>query len=92
MVGLHLLLDPCGQPLKEFGWARSEFDRARIAAGVDWQLRDLHAKTATDSDNMSQARKLLGHSTETMTASYVRRHAGEKVEPLRRNKGTGNPK
>lgn len=82
VVGLRLLVDPKGGALKEFGWARSEFDRARNASGVDFQLRDLRAKAATDSETMTQARKLLGHSTENMTAHYVKKHAGEKVQPL----------
>jgi len=94
VVGMTLLADPKGQPLKQFGYFRSQFDRARAAAEAEalankepftrFQLRDLRAKTATDSESMASARKLLGHSTEAMTADYVRERRGERVSALRR--------
>lgn len=94
IVGMTILADPSGQPLKQFGYFRSQFDKARDAAeaealskGEPWtrfQLRDLRAKTASDSESMASARKLLGHSTEAMTADYVRERRGEIVQALRR--------
>ena len=82
LVGMHVLVDPKGQPLKRHGWIRDRFDETRQASGVDCQLRDMRAKAATDLDNMDQARKLLGHSTEQMTKKYVQTRAGEVVRPL----------
>lgn len=34
-------------------------------------------------ESMGKARKLLGYSTESMTAKYVRSRDGEKVSPVR---------
>ena len=94
VVGMTILADPKGQPLKQFGYFRSQFDAARDAAEAEalahkepftrFQLRDLRAKTATDSESIAAARKLLGHTTEAMTAEYVRERRGERVQALRR--------
>jgi integrase len=94
VVGMTILADPKGQPLKQFGYFRSQFDAARDAAEAEalankepftrFQLRDLRAKTASDSESMASARRLLGHSTEAMTADYVRERRGEIVPALRR--------
>jgi len=91
--GLWLLTDPSGQPLKEFGFLRSSFDAARDAAASEakalgisfrrWQIRDLRPKAASDLPSMAQARKLLGHTTENMTAHYVRQRVGELVKPVK---------
>lgn len=62
---------------------RSRFDKARAAAGVDFQFRDLRAKAATDVADLAHAQKLLGHKTRNMTEHYTKARAGEKVEPLR---------
>lgn len=43
-----LTQDDDGKPLGTFG-LRSRFDKARRAAGVDFQFRDLRAKAATDT-------------------------------------------
>ena len=80
-----VLVAPDGQPLKEFGWARSEFDRARKAAGVSFELRHIRPKSATDIEDtgsIKDAQKLLGHATEQMTAHYIRQHAGSRVSPV----------
>jgi integrase len=91
--GLWILVDPLGQLLKEFGYLRSSFDMARDAAEKEaeelgipfrrWQIRDLRPKCASDLGSMVEARKLLGHRTEVMTAHYVRKRVGDKVEPLK---------
>ncbi|MCM0045081.1 MAG: tyrosine-type recombinase/integrase, partial [Burkholderiaceae bacterium] len=93
--GLTILADPKGQPLKEFGYFRSQFDKARDAAeaearemGIDFvrfQFRDLRPKAATDLDtlhSLKAAQKLLGHTTERMTAEYIRKRRGDVVRPL----------
>jgi integrase len=92
IVGMTLLSDPKGQKLKQSGYFRSQFDLARDKAekraaelGVEFvrfQFRDLRAKSASDVASMATARKLLGHSTESMTAKYVRARVGEKVSPV----------
>jgi len=92
VLGATIISDPNGQPLKEFGYFRSHFDKARTAAekeakekGVPFlrfQFRDLRAKAASDLDSMTQARKLLGHTTENMTRNYVRARIGETVMPV----------
>lgn len=93
--GMTILSDPKGQPLKDFGFFRSQFDKARDAAeaeakemGIDFvrfQFRDLRPKAATDLDtlhSLKAAQKLLGHTTERMTAEYIRKRRGDVVSPL----------
>ncbi|MDA8093723.1 MAG: tyrosine-type recombinase/integrase [Betaproteobacteria bacterium] len=92
VVGMTILADPKGQPLKPFGYFRSNFDKARDEADKDakslgipferFQLRDLRAKAASDIESMSEARKLLGHTTENMTRHYVRARVGDRVLPV----------
>jgi integrase len=55
-----LLQDGNGQRLS-YGALRSRFDKAREAAGVHFQFRDIRAKTATDTENLAHAQRLLGH-------------------------------
>lgn len=50
-----------------YGALRSRFDRARIAAGVSFQFRDIRAKAAADTEDLGRAQKLLGHKTRSMT-------------------------
>lgn len=62
---------------------RSRFEKAREAAGVAFQFRDLRAKAASDAGDLGHAQKLLGHRTRGMTEHYTRDRAGESVKPLR---------
>lgn len=68
---------------------RDRFDEARARAGVDkalFQFRDFRAKVATETDEAEgtrAAQALLGHTTEGMTASYIRHKVGKKVRPIR---------
>lgn len=92
IVGMTLLSDPKGQQLKHSGYFRSQFKLARDRAekraaesGIEFnrfQFRDLRAKSASDMESMANARKLPGHSTESMTTEYVRARVGEKVSPV----------
>lgn len=59
------------------------FDKARQAAGVFFQFRDIRAKAATDLGDLAHAQQLLGHSKRDMTEHYVRSRQGTKVMPLR---------
>jgi integrase len=77
-----LLQDGSGQRLS-YGTLRTRFDRAREAAGVHFQFRDIRAKTATDTENLAHAQRLLGHKTRAMTEHYTRHRKGEKVSPLK---------
>ncbi len=77
-----LLQDGNGQRLSS-GALRTRFDKARKAAGINFQFRDIRAKTATDIENLAHAQKLLGHKSRAMTEHYTRNRKGEKVSPLK---------
>lgn len=59
----------------------------RKRAGIpkaDFQFRDFRAKVATEADEATgtkSAQAILGHTTEAMTADYIRHKAGRKVRP-----------
>lgn len=82
-VGAYLIQDPNGQPLTQDAM-RSRFDKARKIAGVSFQFRDLRAKAASDTGDLSHSQKLLGHRSRDMTEHYVRKRIGEAVRPLGR--------
>jgi integrase len=82
MGGDAMLQDGSGQRLT-YGALRTRFDKARKAAEVDFQFRDIRAKTATDTDDLARSQQLLGHKTRAMTEHYTRNRRGEKVEPLK---------
>jgi integrase len=77
-----LLQDGNGQRLSTCA-LRSRFDKARKAAGISFQFRDIRAKTATDIGDLAGAQKLLGHKSRTMTEHYTRNRKGEQVSPLK---------
>lgn len=85
---LALLVNEKGERLTA-AMLRNRFDDARDAAGIDkalFQFRDLRAKAATETDEASgtrSAQALLGHTTESMTADYIRHKVGKKVRLLR---------
>lgn len=81
--GQALIRNENGQRLT-YGALRSRFEKAREAAGVDFQFRDLRAKAASDVGDLRHAQKLLGHKQPTMTDRYVRSRRGEAVKPLSR--------
>jgi integrase len=85
----HVLTDEDGAPLNPVGAFRYRFGVARAAAikkaeeaGVDhqdFQLRDLRPMAGLamlDAEGMDAARRLLGHSTERMTAAYTTKRRG----------------
>lgn len=61
-------------------------EKAREKAGVNFQLRDLRAKAATDLEDLALAQKLLGHSSRSMTERYTKNRVGEVVRPLLRTR------
>lgn len=85
---LALLVNETGEKLT-YSMLRNRFDDARDDAGIDknlFQFRDLRARAATDTDEAGgtkDAQALLGHTTETMTAKYIRHKVGRKVVPFK---------
>ena len=84
-----LIVDDSGKRLT--GCAlRGHFDRARDKAGISkelFQFRDLRAKAGTDkaesSGDIRQAQRQLGHTSVTMTETYIRERKGNKVTPTK---------
>ncbi len=85
----HVLVDEDGAALNPVGAFRYRFGQAREAAkkkalemGVDhqdFQLRDLRPMAGLamlDAEGMDAARRLLGHTTERMTAAYTTKRRG----------------
>jgi integrase len=81
-LSAYLIQDDNGRPLSQLA-LRSRFDKARKAAGVTFQFRDIRAKAATDTGDLAHSQKLLGHRNREMTEHYVRSRVGERVRPLR---------
>jgi integrase len=81
-LSAFLVQDDNGRPLGTFG-LRSRFDKARSRAGVDFQFRDIRAKTASDTGDLAHSQQLLGHKKRDMTEHYVRERIGQRVMPLR---------
>lgn len=85
----RVLVDENGAPLNPRGAFRYRFDAARKAAAKkaeaddfdyqDFQLRDLRPMAGLamlDAEGMDAARRLLGHTTERMTAHYTTKRRG----------------
>lgn len=83
VVSLYLIRTEKGQRVT-YDALFNRFEKARAAAGVHFQLRDLRAKAATDLEDLALAQRLLGHSSRAMTERYVKRRIGDKVTPLLR--------
>lgn len=81
-ISPYLIQDENGQPVSLLA-LRSRFDKARKAAGVSFQFRDIRAKAATDTGDLAHSQKLLAHKNRDMTEHYVRTRVGERVRPLR---------
>ena len=81
-ISAYLIQDENGQPLTQCA-LRSRFDKARTLAKVDFQFRDIRAKTATDTGDLAHSQKLLAHKNQEMTEHYVKPRIGERVKPLR---------
>lgn len=81
-IGVYVIQNENGQPLTRDA-LRSRFDKARTLAGVDFQFRDIRAKSATDTGDLAHAQKLLAHKSRNMTERYVKARIGERIKPLR---------
>jgi integrase len=95
VMGLKLVNTRQGYPMSQTT-LRGAFDRARDAAVEkhpamtkeirSFQFRDLRAKAGTDVEEdrgMAAAKDQLGHSSEAMTAHYVRHRKGKLVKPTK---------
>lgn len=58
----YLIQDDDGKPLSLLA-LRGRFAKARKAAGVSFQFRDIRAKTASDTGDLAHLQRLLGHKT-----------------------------
>jgi integrase len=88
IISTYLVLNQYGRPVSRrtvAAWLRD----VRKETGIDpesFQFRDLRAKAGTDKEDtqgMSAAKDQLGHTSEKMTAHYVRHRLGKKVGPTR---------
>jgi integrase len=101
----HVLVDEDGAPLNPVGAFRYRFSAARTAAikkaeeaGIDhqdFQLRDLRPMAGLamlDNEGMDAARRLLGHTTERMTAAYTTKRRGfvSKAATIKRQETTND--
>lgn len=95
VTGAYLVSNASGQPMSE-SERRGAFDRARekaieahpnLSANIKaFQFRDLRAKAGTDkeeSSGIAAAQDQLGHTTQAMTAHYVRHRRGKLVKPTK---------
>lgn len=93
--GISLINNQDGQRMTKF-MLRTAFENARDLAATanpllekairKFQFRDLRAKAGTDTDEkhgINAAQELLGHSTTTMTAQYIRHRRGKLVKPTK---------
>jgi integrase len=81
-ISPFLIQEENGQPLT-LTVLRNRFEKARRAAGVEFQFRELRAKARTDTGDLAHSQKLLAHKNREMTEHYVRSRIGERVRPLR---------
>ena len=78
---LYLIADRHGQRLT-YNALNARFCKARGTSS--WQFRHIRTKASADSPSLKRAQQLLGHATETTTATSYRPR-GEIVDPLERN-------
>lgn len=78
-TGMHLIQTADGQRVG-YDMLRYQFVKAREKAGVNYQFRDIRAKTASD---MEDGTDLLGHTDKKTTKKHYNRKI-KKVRPLKR--------
>lgn len=85
VAGLTLLSNARGRPYPTWKISHMFTAAARAAKVEDAQLRDIRAKAATDAKEAGQDyQALLGHTSRSMSDSYIKPKLITKVEPLRR--------
>jgi integrase len=86
VVSMALLRNEKGERMT-YSALEQRHARARAQAGVDFQLRDLRGKAATESADavgLRETQKLLGHASITMTERYVKARGGEVLRTRKR--------
>ena len=87
---LFLVYDREGHPLTQ-NMLRNRFEKARELAGLkEAQFRDLRGKAASDSEDLEQAQRLLGHTKASTTDRYIRARVGGVARPVNRKIGDRN--
>ena len=76
---VFLIHDRRGRPFT-LAALRKRFDNL----GFAWQIRDLRAKAASDSDSSLAAHTLRGHAAATTTDGYIRQRIGALATPVKR--------
>lgn len=85
LIDPPLLFDEKGNRLTLGGSVRNWWKKARDAAQLSrrYQLKDIRPYAATErfkKEGMEATRRLLGHSTESQTRTYIREYLGEETE------------
>ncbi|WP_289281512.1 MULTISPECIES: tyrosine-type recombinase/integrase [unclassified Methylophaga] len=85
MINPPILFDDKGNKLSLNGTIKYWFGKARDDAALKrrWQLKDIRPYAATErykKEGIEATRRLLGHSTEAQTRSYIRDYLGEETE------------
>lgn len=80
-----LLFDDKGNPLKLNGTVKYWWKQARDKSKIKrrYQLKDIRPFAATErfkAEGMEATRRLLGHSTESQTRTYIREYLGEEAD------------
>ena len=84
-ISPYLLVTERGERLT-YAMLYDRFDKARKAAGVRFNLRQIRAKAGTDkaeSEGLEAAQAQLGHASITTTEIYVRNRRGKPTGPTR---------
>lgn len=87
---VYLVHDKRGQPFT-LQCLRRRFEVIRRKVGADWQIRDLRAKAASDSESTEDANRLLAHAAMSTTDVYIRAHAGRVAKPVMREIADTSP-
>lgn len=77
---LYIVADEKGQRITV---DRLQKVHVKARGAMDWQIRDIRKKTATDIDDIRHAQRLLGQASEVTTAKFYRQVKGNRVKPLR---------
>lgn len=81
-ISQYFIADENGQKIKA-SKIRTLFDNARKASGVNFQLRDIRAKVASDEDDFQTAHDRLAHTTRGMSEQYIKNRKGITVLPAK---------
>ena len=80
---MYLFANKTGQKYTYDGFASMFFRSVAKAKVEDFHFHDIRAKSLTDARRDGQdAQGLAGHTTEAMTAKYIKRRQVETVQPL----------